>query len=215
MMVVYSSYARLFPLIIFVITMAKISAVVLIRREIHGHGTPVSTSYSSFSACNFSRAPSSNFFLAAYLGDDYPREWMSHIGPPVSAFITPAADVRHYGVAEPEADDEWNALTPNNGIIYLGAGKRPFSLAMFHQLRCLDIIRKSIRDRTSKEPSELDGHCLNYLRQMVLCSSRTEVDPVAGSNGNQPIYSMRTCNNWSAVYSKARDNFDQAASEKR
>jgi len=193
-MVVYSHYARLIPLIIFVITMAKISTVVLIRREIHRHGTPVSRSYT-------------------YLGDDYPREWMSHIGPPVSAFITPS-DVRHYGVAEPEADDEWNALTPNNGIIYLGAGKRPFSLSMFHQIRCLDIIRKSIRDRTSKGPSELDSHCLNYLRQMVLCSSGTEVDPVAGSNGNQPVYSMRTCNDWSAVYSKVRDNFNQVASEK-
>jgi len=193
MMVVYS-YARLFPLIIFAITMAKISTVILIRREIHSPGTPVSTSFT-------------------YLGDDYPRKWMPHVGPPVSAFITPS-DVRHYGVAEPEADDEWNALTPNNGIIYLGAEKRPFSLSMFHQIRCLDIIRKSVRDRASKRPSDLDTHCLNYLRQMVLCSSGTEVDPVAGSNGNQPVYSMRTCNNWNAVYSKVRDNFDQVASGK-
>lgn len=136
---------------------------------------------------------------------------MSYSGPPVFAIITPS-DVRHYGVAEPEADDEWNALTPNDGIIYLGTEKRPFSLSMFHQLRCLDIIRKSLRDRASKAPSELDGHCLNYLRQMILCSGGTEVDLFAGPTGQIPIYSMRTCNNWNAVYSKVRDNLDQVAS---
>ena len=139
---------------------------------------------------------------------------MSHIGPPVSAFITPE-NVRHYGIAEPEADEEWNALTPNNGIIYLGLEKRSFSISMFHQLRCLDIIRKSIRDRASKGPSELDNHCLNYLRQMILCSSATEVDLFSGLNGRIPIYSMRTCNNWSAVYSEVQGNLDQIASRER
>lgn len=130
------------------------------------------------------------------------------MGPSVAAFITPS-DVRHYGIAEPEADDEWNALTPNNGIIYLGAEKRPFSLSMFHQIRCLDIIRKSIRDRASKSSSELDNHCLNYLRQMLLCSGGTEIDLVSGPEGRQPVYSMRTCNNWNAIYNKVRDNLDQ------
>ena len=139
---------------------------------------------------------------------------MSHIGPPVSAFITPG-NARHYGIAEPEADDEWKALTPNNGIIYLGLEKRPFSISMFHQIRCLDIIRKSIRDRASKGPSKLDSHCLNYLRQMILCNSATEVDLFSGLNGQIPIYSMRTCNNWSAVYSEVQDNLDQAASRER
>lgn len=139
---------------------------------------------------------------------------MSHTGPPVSAFITPE-NVRHYGIAEPEADEEWNALTPNNGIIYLGIEKRPFSISMFHQIRCLDIIRKSIRDRASKGPSKLDNHCLNYLRQMILCSSATEVDLFSGLNGQTPIYSMRTCNNWSAVYSEVQGNLDQVASRER
>lgn len=139
---------------------------------------------------------------------------MSHIGPPVSAFITPH-DVRHYGISEPEADEEWNALTPNNGIIYLGLEKRPFSISMFHQIRCLDIIRKSIRDRAFKGPSKLDSHCLNYLRQMILCSSAAEVDLFSGLNGQTPIYSMRTCNNWSAVYGEVQVNLDLVASRDR
>ena len=139
---------------------------------------------------------------------------MSHIGPPVSAFITPE-NVRHYGIAEPEADDEWNALTPNNGIIYLGPEKRPFTISMFHQIRCLDIIRKSIRDRAYKRPSKLDNHCLNYLRQMILCSSATELDLFSGLNGRIPLYSMRTCNDWSAVYREVESNLDQVASRDR
>ena len=139
---------------------------------------------------------------------------MSHIGPPVSAFITPE-NVRHYGIAEPEADDEWNALTPNNGIIYLGPEKRPFTISMFHQIRCLDIIRKSIRDRAYKRPSKLDNHCLNYLRQMILCSSATELDLFSGLNGRIPLYSMRTCNDWSAVYSEVESNLHQVASRDR
>lgn len=127
--------------------------------------------------------------------------------PPVAAFIM-LADMRHYGISEPEADNKWNALTPNNGIIYLVAEKQPFTLSMFHQMWCLDIICKSIRDLTTKRPSELDRHCLNYLQQMVLCSSATEINLFAGPSGKIPLPSMHTCNNWSMVYSKVHDNID-------
>lgn len=189
-----NGYSRVFLLIMAVVTLAKIFMIILVQQEIHSRKT-VSTTYT-------------------YLGDDYPREWMSDMGPPVNAFITPA-DVRHYGIAEPEADDEWNALTPNKGIIYLGAEKRAFSLSMFHQLRCLDILRKSIRDRESKAPSELDRHCLNYLRQMALCRSSTELDLSSKASETKLIYSMRTCNNWNAVYNEVRDNLDHAVSKNR
>ena len=74
---------------------------------------------------------------------------------------------------------------------------------------------QSIRNRASKGPSKLDNHCLNYLRQIILCNSATEADLFSGLNGRIPIYLMRICNNWSAVYSEVQGNLDQVASRER
>ena len=72
---------------------------------------------------------------------------------------------KHYQLSGPSADAEWAALAPNNGILRLGPERRPYSVSLFHQLRCLDIIRRDIVG--SLLPPEDDGklsrHCLNYM----------------------------------------------------
>ncbi|KAL0573265.1 hypothetical protein V5O48_008692 [Marasmius crinis-equi] len=70
--------------------------------------------------------------------------------------------------------NEWNATLPSgSGRLLLGPPdeETPQTISLFHQLRCLDIIRHSImafRDvETRQAPEKVAHHCMNYLRQMV------------------------------------------------
>ena len=111
----------------------------------------------------------------------------------------------HYGLHEPEADDEWKALVPRGGIIYLGKTQRPFTISMFHQLRCLDIIRVSLKAENSRD-SQLIQHCFNYLRQTALCHSGTRMDPLTDKTGTRLSHKPVACNNWEVIYKRTKEN---------
>ena len=69
----------------------------------------------------------------------------------------------------PEGSQAWSNMLPTGGhTIRLPArvDNETFTLAMFHQLRCLDIIRN---DYVAGTKSPLQKHCLNYIRQSLLC----------------------------------------------
>ncbi|KAH9058109.1 hypothetical protein EDB87DRAFT_1744281 [Lactarius vividus] len=91
----------------------------------------------------------------AYVGTDYPRPWDIGVLLPVLMNIEPT---KHYSALR-----RW-----------------PFSISLFHQLRCLDVIRHDIIEALPQEESELSRHCLNYMRQMALCRTDLAVDPVLG-----------------------------------
>jgi hypothetical protein len=97
----------------------------------------------------------------AYIGTDHPRTWDIGILPPIRMNIEPTT---HYHISGYNADTEWAALAPNNGTLYLGLHHQPFSISLFHQLRCLDIIRRGVSEVLSQEESRLSRHCLNYVR---------------------------------------------------
>ncbi|PBK61871.1 hypothetical protein ARMSODRAFT_622999 [Armillaria solidipes] len=46
------------------------------------------------------------------------------------------------------ADSEWETLFPRNGLIVLGPHEQVFSISMFHQLRCLNVIRNTTVERS-------------------------------------------------------------------
>ncbi|KAI0371485.1 hypothetical protein BV20DRAFT_1051511 [Pilatotrama ljubarskyi] len=65
------------------------------------------------------------------------------IGPlrDVAMYFEPTV---HYQLNSTEADAEWAALTPlNDGIVYAGSERQPYLLSIFHQLRCLDVLRRA------------------------------------------------------------------------
>lgn len=66
------------------------------------------------------------------------------------------------------ADVQWASLIPDGGgIVHLGEGRYPFMLSIYHQLRCLDLIRQAYTEGasdTSLPVSPTAVHCLNYLR---------------------------------------------------
>ncbi|THU81225.1 hypothetical protein K435DRAFT_694039, partial [Dendrothele bispora CBS 962.96] len=94
----------------------------------------------------------------------------------------------HYALDTKLGAAEWKSLLPpGNGTIYLnGSGTRKaFTISLFHQLRCLDTIREGIvsfrNGASGAGGNPGDGsnrvlqHCMNYLRQMVLCRPTTQV----------------------------------------
>lgn len=102
-------------------------------------------------------------------------------------------------------------MVPGDGLVYLGEHKRPFTVSMFHQMRCLDVIREElVRERVgdSDVPSPLTRHCLNYVRQMVLCRGDMHLEAFQYPNNKDPIdkEGLYECRDWEAVYDAARRN---------
>jgi len=165
----------------------------------------------------------------SYVGSDRPRTWDIGILPPIRMNIEPTT---HYQLSGPSADAEWDALAPNDGMLHLGPHRHPYSISLFHQLRCLDIIRLQLRlqlniiaSTTADQPGEssaspalrgdthdgddkLGRHCLNYMRQMVLCRADLAVDPVLGRELDAARVRPDTnqCVDWRRVYEELEMN---------
>jgi hypothetical protein len=126
------------------------------------------------------------------------------------------ADVRMYiedtAHFQMEDDADWDALSPGDGLVYLGDDRQPYTPSMFHQLRCLNIIRKAVVDLEALgtdevvEPSDLGHHCVNYLRQMVLCRGDLELDLVLGKPYPNVFPDTYQCKDWEAVYQEVEKN---------
>ncbi|KAJ7178752.1 hypothetical protein C8R43DRAFT_470854 [Mycena crocata] len=76
-----------------------------------------------------------------YMDEDYPQAWPILMAGPV---LMPVEDTVRYMIESPDSKREWDAMIPGNGIIRLGEQRRPFSISMFHQLRCISILRKEM-----------------------------------------------------------------------
>jgi hypothetical protein len=149
----------------------------------------------------------------AYTGRDHPHQWNLDL-PFVGAFLENSI---HYDVDTDVGAAEWNATLPSGGaVLYLGTAARPFTLAMFHELRCLNIVREIIHEfyadsspNTTVPRKHLATHCMNYLRQMVLCRADTRLQTVRASKGGgrTVLETMRTCRDWTAVYEAAEVNY--------
>ncbi|KAJ7263748.1 hypothetical protein C8J57DRAFT_418839 [Mycena rebaudengoi] len=142
-----------------------------------------------------------------FIGDDYPRAWQ--IKWPERDVLLPIHDTVRYQLTTEDGAAEWAALTPGDGIIYLGEQCRPFSISMFHEIRCLDILRTAFVNanttrRGTPEEAGLARHCLNYLRQMVFCRSHPYLEDVGDFPNANP--DLDRCRDWDAVYTEVRRN---------
>ncbi|KAF9557474.1 hypothetical protein CPC08DRAFT_710372 [Agrocybe pediades] len=138
-----------------------------------------------------------------YIGNDFPRVWNIDTGRSVTMRFE---DTVRFSFEDDETSNlEWDSLSPGRGLIYLGEHKRPFSTSMFHQLRCISIIRtQAIRnitkDNDTSSASSVGFHCLNYLRQMVLCRSDRAIAPISAFPEKVMDYDYAQCRDWTAVY---------------
>lgn len=106
------------------------------------------------------------------------------------------------------AAEQWSALVPHDGIIHLGAENQQFMLSMFHQLQCLDIIRQAYASHNDEAFVALSHHCLNYLRQMVLCRRNLRLERVVDPDQLPSVqpWGRLTCKDWRVVYKEFERN---------
>ncbi|EDR06667.1 uncharacterized protein LACBIDRAFT_299713 [Laccaria bicolor S238N-H82] len=146
-----------------------------------------------------------------YEGSDYPQRW--DILPLENVQITIENSV-HFALDSPLGGLEWNSTLPSGGgFLYLGENLEQFSISTFHQLRCLDIVRQGLvkfrNEGRRRTPNALVHHCMNYLRQMILCRSDLRLEHgrhlLRGIAVSDVTHS--TCKDWGPVFKAAEDNY--------
>ena len=118
--------------------------------------------------------------------------------------VIPGSD--HYEMGS----EAWKHLLPSGGhVIHLenfDGTVAVHTVALFHQLRCLEVIHDAYIDEGSHRTSQLAQHCMNYLRQTVLCHMDMRNEVQASSFTNNGFDTM--CYDWEPIYKQAEINFD-------
>lgn len=147
-----------------------------------------------------------------YVGSDYPREWPVPRKP-----VLMAAELTvHYNLTSPSGIAEYRSLIPEgDGLLHLGPNKSPFSISMLHELRCLEIIREDMmrdQDELSEgRTAKLVNHCMNYLRQMVLCRADAHLESFQDDSDERALdlFESWVCRDWEAVYHAVEENQEE------
>ncbi|KAK7006724.1 hypothetical protein R3P38DRAFT_3601439 [Favolaschia claudopus] len=121
-------------------------------------------------------------------------------------------DTVNYPLNGTDADSRWSSMLPKGGgIVHVGPDKKPYMLSIFHQLKCLDVIRRFHVATVEGDPNALQDlarHCLNYLRLMVLCRADLRLESVQNRDGMHAVdmYGDLTCTDWRQVYARVEEN---------
>jgi hypothetical protein len=147
-----------------------------------------------------------NAGVPGYVGDDHPASW-----PIARPLVLMASDnTRRFRLNASDGAAEWSAISPGDGLIHLGTRQQPYTISMLHQLRCLGILRgEVVRDGdASGGPTALGRHCLNYIKQMVLCRGDIQLESFHYASHEDPIdlFGVYECRDWGAVYDAVREN---------
>ncbi|KAH7927016.1 hypothetical protein BV22DRAFT_1061761 [Leucogyrophana mollusca] len=146
--------------------------------------------------------------MYSYIGDDHPASLPIHL-PYIALEIE---DTKKFGISDPEAWVEWRTtdLFPRaNGFVRLGKQGRAFGVSMFHQMHCLQMIRKAVIEKDTADAHT--HHCLNLLRQAILCASDMTLDPMNVDEngvlvGTDGVGVVHVCRDWEKVYDFVRTN---------
>jgi len=146
------------------------------------------------------------------------REWLALEESEASMWIDNSV---RYQISEPNSAGEWERLVPVSGTTIScptdsessdrgnlgtgGGGGGTYTVSLFHQLRCLEIIRN---DYAAQETSQMSQHCLNYLRQILLCFADTRLEVIRSDRPPNVVSfgSDYNCRDWSKIYASASHN---------
>jgi len=149
----------------------------------------------------------SNSAEYSYIGDDFPPELPIEVLGRVTTMVE--EDGRFRLVADPSVIAAWGTNFPKGiGFVRLGHEHRMFAISMYHELHCLVEIHQAIVSRQGPHPHF--QHCLNYIRQNVLCTADLTLEPIKFTTHNftsQPVMGQRVCNDWRAVNRLVESNF--------
>lgn len=125
-------------------------------------------------------------------------------------------DAVRYDIGTEDAAEEWASLLPRGGyLVHIGdpsssaSGIPPknFTVTLFHQLKCLDIIRQEyVTVPPPQPPTPLTRHCMNYLRQTVLCRPNLRLESAINDRGIAERNYETVCHDWTKVYEEADRN---------
>ncbi len=136
--------------------------------------------------------------------------WSVPTREPVSMSIY---DPVHYDDVSDMGVLEYNQLLPPSGhLVHLGPDRAPHTVSMFHQLRCLGLLLETYHTPPANRTQGALGttaHCLNYLRQMLLCRPNAHMESVNVADGRKTRTDKpydAVCSDWTAVYDAAEAN---------
>ncbi|KAJ6450729.1 hypothetical protein C8R47DRAFT_956351, partial [Mycena vitilis] len=81
-----------------------------------------------------------------------------------------------------------------------------YTVTLFHQLRCIGIIRAQYKLAPDAPISSRTEHCLNYLRQTILCKPNFRLESVDNEFGHTDHSYETVCRDWTALYREAERN---------
>ncbi|KAK7001628.1 hypothetical protein R3P38DRAFT_1780003 [Favolaschia claudopus] len=141
--------------------------------------------------------------IPTYIDKNYPLELVGwDIEPVEMAFHeTVRFDLN---ASDSAADREWRLLYVPPYTVHLGPGQRLFALAFYHQFHCLRAMQFAITHPEDHTYTlEHIQHCLNYLRQHLLCAADDELeagDFLRWDLTPGHLESLRVCRDWEKVY---------------
>ncbi|KAF8067798.1 hypothetical protein FPV67DRAFT_1157959 [Lyophyllum atratum] len=125
---------------------------------------------------------------------------------PVAMFI---GDSSHYDLDSDQGTLEYAKLLPSGGhTVHITDPRtsrtRPYTVALFHQLRCLGILRN---EHNIPNSEHLAHHCLTYLRQTILCRANLRIESVRNPLGSASRGYDAVCpRDWAQLYEAAERN---------
>ncbi|KAL5486152.1 hypothetical protein ACEPAI_7196 [Sanghuangporus weigelae] len=149
----------------------------------------------------------------AYVGNDFPE--LLPLDRPLPlleyVFTNNTADFPIHG---PQASAAWSSVYPNGfGFVRLGPERRILCVSMFHQLHCIEKMRRAL-DSPDDPVATIPHlqHCMNYIRQMVMCGADLTLEPdgfdeTNNRSGATGVGVAHRCRDWSVVYDTVKENF--------
>ena len=128
--------------------------------------------------------------------------------------ILPSDGSQRFHLSTPDGVAEWKAIVPHPHTVRLGPDHQPYTVGMFHALRCLDVVREEmVAPRADEKHTKLARHCLNYIRQAVTCRGDLQLEPFLAPENVRPIdlYGSYVCRDWGAVYDATEANHAEYA----
>ena len=118
----------------------------------------------------------------------------------------------HYQLDDEDSEEEFGKLLPHGGHVihlsdpeYPSAPPQPYTVMLFHQLKCLGVMREEYA-AARDEPSALTQHCLNYLRQTIICRPNLLAESAWNSEGTAIRGYDTVCHDWTKLYEEAERN---------
>ena len=168
-----------------------------------------------------------SLFAGAYIPDaNDPHAFNPVFGEPIAMRVS---DVSSYLLDSDIGAAEWAKLVPprrEGQLVYVkddtsdpnnASDVRKYSVTLFHQLKCLDVIRRQyilpLLPSTGVEGENrtppvmpITRHCMNYLRQTIWCRPSLWLESVKNATETVSKSYDAVCRDWNEVYAAAAHN---------